>query len=510
MDQLQKFIAQVRSRLLLILLLNNLLILADWWLSNQAFRLTGDWLIVAIMVAPLLSLTILPWLSATYLTQPIKLLWQAILHIAPDTSGVPAPNLKTARLGRELIANLIAHVYQLASVAENVERLTMTAPADLHANVIANGLPLPLMVLDKNAAVLFANEAMLNYLERPAAEVVGQNVYSVLDLSFANQDTLDAWLEQVRAKTVTAVKMWERVRLNRSEKPALQFDLAARYSKSNPEHVETMLVFFDHTATYGRDDSAVDFVALAVHELRTPLTLMRGYIEVFDEELSDKLDPELTDFMHKMNASAQQLSAFVNNILNVARIEGDQLSLRLQPENWQDVLQSAVSTMRLRAQVHGITITCQVAPDVPPADVDRVGISEVVTNLLDNAIKYSLAGKTIAVSARLTANGLIETTVQDTGVGIPESLVPHLFSKFQRNYRNRSQIGGTGLGLYLAKAIVSAHGGNIWVQSKEDKGSTFGFTVLPYARLADEQKSSNKDITRNAHGWIKNHSLYRR
>jgi signal transduction histidine kinase len=87
----------------------------------------------------------------------------------------------------------------------------------------------------------------------------------------------------------------------------------------------------------------------------------------------------------------------------------------------------------------------------------------------------------------------------------------NLFTKFYRDHRNRAQIGGTGLGLYLSKAIVTAHGGNIWVRSQEGKGSTFGFTLVPYENLAATLKpSGDQTMTRSAHGWIKNHSLYRR
>ncbi len=87
--------------------------------------------------------------------------------------------------------------------------------------------------------------------------------------------------------------------------------------------------------------------------------------------------------------------------------------------------------------------------------------------------------------------------------------MPHLFEKFYRSHRSRNQVGGTGLGLYLSKAIVDAHGGRLWVRSREGQGSTFGFTVQPYTNLADKQKNGD-DITRGAHGWIKNHSLYSR
>ncbi len=143
--------------------------------------------------------------------------------------------------------------------------------------------------------------------------------------------------------------------------------------------------------------------------------------------------------------------------------------------------------------------------------VDKVSIYEVLNNLLDNAIKYSGAGQRIVVSSKLTQDGMVETTIQDFGMGIPESVMPNLFDKFYRSHRSRAQIGGTGLGLYLSKAIVAAHGGQIWVRSKEGEGSTFGFTLQPYSQLADAQKNSdNKEIVRGAHGWIKNHSLYRR
>jgi len=152
-----------------------------------------------------------------------------------------------------------------------------------------------------------------------------------------------------------------------------------------------------------------------------------------------------------------------------------------------------------------------VQKDLPTVGVDRISVHEVLSNLLDNALKYSGTGKKIIITSVLNKEGLVETTVQDFGAGIPESVIGNLFDKYYRSHRSRTNVGGTGLGLYLSKAIIDAHGGRIWVRSKEDEGSTFGFTILPYAKLADEQKNGdNNDITRGAHGWIKNHSLYSR
>jgi len=373
-------------------------------------------------------------------------------------------------------------------------------------------MPLPLIVLDASEMITFANETASQYIGIATGDMIGKNVYMVLDMSFPSADTFDGWLKAAKLKKATANGAWERVRLNvRDNHPERLFDLAAYYNRDNPNSNETMLILFDHTKQYSQDDQAVSFIALSVHELRTPLTLLRGYIEVFEEELDGKIDPEMQSFMLKMRAMAEQLTAFVNNILNVARVDDDQLELKLQSEDWATLLKSSIELISLRAKVRGIKLECQVAQGLPPVGVDRISIREVLNNLIDNAIKYSGESKVIEIETRLNKEGLIETTVKDFGVGIPTSVMPNLFTKFYRDHRNRAQIGGTGLGLYLSKAIVTAHGGNVTVSSKEGQGSTFGFTLLPYDQLADQQKKDgDQDITRSAHGWIKNHSLYRR
>jgi two-component system phosphate regulon sensor histidine kinase PhoR len=330
-------------------------------------------------------------------------------------------------------------------------------------------------------------------------------------MSFANTDTLESWLKGVKGKSVTADHTWDRVRIGLpGQGDGRQFDMAGYYNQGNPLNYETLLVFFDHTDVYAQDDQSMSFVALSVHELRTPLTLLRGYIEVFDDELGPGLNGEMKGFMEKMNASAQQLSSFVDNILNVAKIEDNQLTLQLHEENWKSVVQNVVNDLSLRASVRGITIKMDIADNLPTVGIDRYSIYEVLANLFDNAIKYSKGTNEIYVTAILNADGMVETSIKDFGLGIDGSILPHIFDKFYRNHRNRAQIGGTGLGLFLSKSIIDAHGGKIWVSSKVDEGSTFSFTVLPFTKLAEAGKSGdNKEITRGAHGWIKNHSLYR-
>jgi signal transduction histidine kinase len=509
MDHLQKLVSQVRQYLFAIIALENISLLGGWWLLDVHYGI-DPLITIAILGATALGFIIfIAICSANYLMQPVTALWQIILHLAPGFHGVTPPNIDEVRLGRELVTALSAQVYALTTQAEHFGEVPH---ANLHpqADSLLKSLPLPLLALDKKRNITLLNEAAAQYIGLTVDELIGKNFYSTFSLSFSGDSTLDQWLGEVGRTKALADNSWDRVRIKVGEN-LKQFDLVAHYSKDNPSGTEVTLAFFDHTEKYNEDDQGISFVALSVHELRTPLTLLRGYIEVFEDEMQGKLTPELQDFMQKMNAAAQQLAAFVSNILNVARVENDQLVLKLEEEDWHRVLIGAMENLKLRAQVRGIQLTCEVADNLPTVGVDRVSIFEVLNNLIDNAIKYSGGGTHIDIRAVMTQDGLVETTIEDWGVGIPESVMPNLFQKFYRNFRNSAQIGGTGLGLYLCKAIVAAHGGNIWVRSKEGQGTTFGFTLIPYARLADDQKNgNNKEIIRGAHGWIKNHSLYRR
>lgn len=511
MDTFQKFASQVRRRQALWLLFSNGLVIGSWWYLSQVLHWDANVILWTLIALVTLSAVVLAAISTHYLIKPVKLIWQAVMHVAPETANTAAPNVKSIQLGQELVSNLISHIYQLAQVMGDVEKTAKKRSHNLKHDFVANSLPLPLVVLDKYQTVIFANGTMAKYLDKDIDDITGQNIYAVLDMSFATRDTFDKWLTRARADKAVDSHSWDRVRANVSGDAVRQFDLCAYYNKSNPEGFESMLVLFDHTERYGQDDHGLSFVALAVHELRTPVTLLKGYIDAFEEELSGKLDPELTDFMHKMKVSAQALTIFINNILNVARVENNQLTLKLQQEDWPGIVNSAVNDMKLRARVRNVELVTDISDNLPPVGIDSVSMYEVLNNLLDNAIKYSHPDGKIVVKASVTGDGLIETTVQDFGIGMPNNIVSSLFEKFYRSHRSKAEVSGTGLGLYLCKAIVDAHGGHIWVRSREGEGSTFGFTVKPYKQVASEQKSGQSaDIVRVAHGWIKNHSLYRK
>jgi signal transduction histidine kinase len=514
MNHYERLQQQIQRHIMLVLIAINVSIIVVWAVLMHFFHLNVLVLVgIGLCIAAGLSYFFSKQLTK-YATEPLRVLWQAILHVSPEHHGTAAPNLEQAKVGRELVTTLALQVYQLASsTAVPAPKAHESATVTQQGEAVVNNLPIPVIVLDRQQNVVFANKATSDYLQLPINEITGQNMYSILDLAFPSDQTFDAWLNENRKDKITATGSWERVRLETAgQKIRKQFDMVAYYNKNNPNNVETILGLFDQTNKYSQDDDSMGFIALAVHELRTPLTMLRGYIEALDEELQGKLSPELADFMKKMEASSQQLASFVTNILNVARVEENQLFLQLKEENWPNTLRAALKDMNLRAQVHSKHITLQIEENLPTVAVDRTTITEVINNLVDNAIKYSDKSDRIIVKTYLGNDGFVETTVQDFGIGIPANIIGNLFEKFYRNHRSRAQVGGTGLGLYLSKSILTAHGGQVWVQSKEGLGSTFGFSLLPYAKLAEEQKKTDnkEDITRTAHGWIKNHSFYRR
>ncbi len=504
---IQTFVRGAQTRLIGWFTLNGLLLVGVGWIIHQ--YLTDDWLIIAggMTAVALISAMFLGRLVGDIITKPTSYISQAILHISPSEQLVAAPNVDELRFGKELASNLTRHIYSYASAAHS----DLTQPQTLPPGLL-DQLPIAVIGINEEGVITLANSKALKTIR--AESLAGQKLDDVL--IFVSDDTISLkdWLVSTSEANLNDLNSWPKMEISAVKDAASlgYFDVAASFSKHSASGTETLIALYDHSDAYSDETASISFISLAVHELRTPVTILRGYIEAFEEELGPGLNPEAADYLKKMNASAEGVTSFITNILNVARINQNQLALNLGEGDWNTVLPEIVEELRNRAAVYGKQLTLTMQPGLPAAAIDRLTIGEVITNLVDNAIKYSPGNaEDIAITSKLNAEGLIETSVQDHGVGIPGSVMPNLFSKFSRNHRNKAQIGGTGLGLYLCKAIVTAHDGNIWVSSKENEGSTFSFTLVPFDQLAKElQTNNNEGIVRGSHGWIKNHSMQRR
>jgi len=270
-------------------------------------------------------------------------------------------------------------------------------------------------------------------------------------------------------------------------------------------------MFFDRTDIYTPEEDDLDFISFAAHELRGPITVIRGYLDVLEDELQPVLQQDQAELMKRLIVTANRLSSYVNNILNASRYDRRHMKLRLSEESLKRIYEGVSDDMQLRASAQNRVLVVDIPENLPTVAADANSIGEVLGNLIDNAIKYSNEGGLVHVAAR-PIPGFVEVSVVDRGIGMPANIMPSLFHKFYRSHRSRETVAGTGIGLYICKAIVSSHGGIITARSIENEGSTFSFTLPIYDTVAQKLKSShnsNASLIEHGGGWIKNHSLYR-
>lgn len=507
---IERFVGSVQNRLIIWFIVAGLMLTGINWLVETYLPVTVAMATVILIGTTVILGIVFGLAVGKSIAKPTRYIAQAILHVSPSEHLVAAPNPDELKLGKELVSVLSRQVYNYATVTQltSENQNSETIPA-----TFLDQLPIATFGVDEKGTITLANNKALELIK--VDKIVGEDFSKYLRLTTAEtkETPVVNWLTQLRKSGVTDLQTWQKLELHSLNDGMLgYFDVAVSFNKHSASGIETVITLYDHSEAYTEETAAISFIALAVHELRTPITILRGYIEAFGEEIGPNATPEITDYLNKMNASAQGLTSFISNLLNVAKINQNQLSLSLTEGNWNQVLPEVIDGLRNKAAVNGKQIELRMQPNLPSVAIDRLTISEVVTNLIDNAIKYSPdSAPHIIVISRVSPEGLVETTVEDHGVGIPTAVMPTLFNKFSRNHRNQAKIGGTGLGLYLSKAIVTAHKGNIWASSKENEGSTFGFTLLPYDQLAkDDQTGDNGDIVQTPHGWIKNHSMQRR
>ncbi len=261
-------------------------------------------------------------------------------------------------------------------------------------------------------------------------------------------------------------------------------------------------IFRDVSEERIAEKQRADFISTASHEMRTPVAAIEGYLSLAMNERVCRIDIKAKSYLEKAHASTQHLGSLFQDLLTSARAEDGRLIDNPVVTEMGEFLQHQSEDMRFAAEKKGLVLDYLIgSEDNAVADaeggqklirplyyvnVDQERIREVIVNLFDNAIKYTAAGK---ITVGLTGDDkIVQIRVQDSGQGIPQEDVGHLFQKFYRvdNSATRS-IGGNGLGLFICKKIVELYNGRIWVESQLDKGSTF-FINLP--RISNEKAAS--------------------
>ena len=242
-----------------------------------------------------------------------------------------------------------------------------------------------------------------------------------------------------------------------------------------------LLVLHDITELRRLEKVRAEFVANVSHELRTPLTAIKGYLEtVLDETMLESATHRR--FLEIANSHAERMGRLINDLLNLSDIETGKVVLDPTPISLGDFVQEISAIFEKDAAKKDVRLVNQVPPDVwVQADRDR--LSQILVNLVDNAVKYTPKGGSVSFQAEKINSHEIRITVRDTGQGIPPNDLPRITERFYRVDKARARVeGGTGLGLAIVKHLVQLHGGTLHIESEYGKGTTIEF-LLPAVQL---------------------------
>ncbi|MEP6888013.1 MAG: ATP-binding protein [Nitrospirales bacterium] len=423
---------------------------------------------IALMVAAILSV-----LLSRGVTRPLS-------DMAAVARQLAAGSLRqriatTARDEIGILGNALDHMAdQLESTIHDVTEDRAQLLAVLSS--MAEGV----MVLDCRGVVLQVNSALERTFLIHNATARGRTYQEVIRLQELNE---------------LVMKVLE-TRLNRSTElttipsgHTLHVEASVAGGKLENEAC-VVLVFHDVTAIRRLEKVRKDFVANVSHELRTPLTSIKGYVEALLDGIKDNPDEALR-FLHIILNQSDRLNLILDDLLQLSQIESGQVLFKRDPVSLRSVAERTVALIQPLVDKKGHQLIVSLPDTLPCVLADEERLVQVLTNLLDNAVKYTANDGTIAIAARrLDAtgegrpSGLVELTVSDNGIGIPEADRPRVFERFYRVDKARSrELGGTGLGLAIVKHIVEGHGGQIWVEPNQPLGTRF-VVRLPSARTA--------------------------
>jgi signal transduction histidine kinase len=235
------------------------------------------------------------------------------------------------------------------------------------------------------------------------------------------------------------------------------------------------------------DETKDDFISMASHQLRTPLTSVKGYLSMVLEGDVGKLNKQQKEMLGQAFFSSQRMVYLIADLLNVSRLKTGKFIIDQAKVNLAELVEQEIGQLKETAATKGLNLTYQRPKAFPDLMLDETKTRQVIMNFTDNAIYYTQPGGKIRVRLVATAN-TVEFRVEDNGIGVPKSEQPHLFTKFYRaGNARKARPDGTGLGLFMAKKVIIAQGGSLIFESKEGKGSTFGFTFSK-SKLAPQNK----------------------
>jgi len=343
------------------------------------------------------------------------------------------------------------------------------------------------VVLDEEGRVLFCNPV--------ARKIIGSPIDADLRHMDMNQAVKNTRIREIMLTSLRQHKpVNDEVTLLMPDELTFQMQaVAGGENNSEVGEVGVVATFTDITSIRKLERLKTEFVSTVSHELRTPLTSIKGFISTLLGDTEEEFDLETRmEFYQIIDEECDRLTRLISDLLTISRIEaGRSLDLKIAPLELPALLNKTINTIRSSTDIHEFAL--DIASEIPIIHADRDKVDQVVTNLLSNAVKYSPNGGIITVGATASDNE-VTVSVSDQGIGIPDDQLDKVFDRFHRvDSSDARQAEGVGLGLFLVKHLVEAHGGRIWVESVYSKGSTFSFK-LPLQPVLDAKKKQEHTI----------------
>lgn len=405
-----------------------------------------------------------------------------LLSETPDVFTDTQVKLIIAAANQVAAAIYNAELYHL--IRDQAERLGVLVRQEREetekSNAIVEGIADGVMLADAEGVIVLFNSAAERILDLPRDNVVGQAIFKLSGL-FGESAAL--WTR--------AIEEWalDPERHKPGDFLAETLDLGKRVVSVHlsPVHIGdrflgTVSVFRDITKEVEVDRIKSEFVSNVSHELRTPMTSIKGFADLLLLGVAGAMSDQQQMMLQKIKSNADRLSQLVDDLLNISKIDAGE---RLNPELVEvgPVIHNVVATLKGKAhhERKDLNVTVEIQPALPPIQADPHKLTQIITNLVDNAFNYTYAGGNIDVTAGIQPDGKhILISVKDTGIGIPEEFRSRIWQRFERFDDNAlvMDVAGTGLGLSIVKELIDMHNGEVWFESESGKGTTF-FVSLP-------------------------------
>jgi PAS domain S-box-containing protein len=339
------------------------------------------------------------------------------------------------------------------------------------------------IVLDERERVVLFNPAAEQVLGIPAEFALGQPLAHLREYGASNEQIRRAELIYTGLhEGLLAERDQGKAHVRMLELPTPAQTIALNFApvvSSDGVPYGSVAVLRDVTREIEADRAKRDFISSVSHELRTPLTSIKGYVDLLLLGAAGPVSEGQLSFLGVVKNNANRLMDLINDILEIGRIDSHKITLNFEQIDIGHVFNDVLQTLRAEIDRKSIFVGTDVQDGLPEVTADPRRLTQVILNLVSNAVKYTYAEGHVWLRAFLNPSGMIQVDVEDNGVGISPEQQQHLFRRFYRaDNPLRDEAGGTGLGLSIAKSFVELHSGEMWVKSEANKGSTFSF-ILP-------------------------------